>query len=300
MVSSVKAWEWLCKAAPALQCSERLHAIKACGATKCACAVRKLPEMPRSDLKIGLGQAGQLCNMTAAERLSFLSNGLPIILSSAQSLWRGSREIEEKMPREAAALRILAEEEAAKALVLMDAVRCPPSLIASRIGKIVRWFYDHLARLLYAEATWWEPAHMAELREIVDRERKAHYLDGHFGEYIMPNSWLYRRECLLYADIEAREDEEPSWSDPLQHFDAATSSPWETHVRNPLLHVEALHALGVFTPTGIRATSEIWGQVDFTDEVTRMRAYELGQQLVTRLRNENLPHRDATENQVDE
>ena len=47
----------------------------------------------------------------------------------------------------------------------MDAVRCPPKLIASKMNRIVGWFYDHLARLIYAEAVSWKPMHLAQLCE---------------------------------------------------------------------------------------------------------------------------------------
>ncbi|MER9185932.1 hypothetical protein [Mesorhizobium australicum] len=50
------------------------------------------------------------------------------------------------------------------------------------------WFYDHLARLLYIEAQDWRPTDLNELRTYVDQQRRSHYLEGHVGEYILPNS----------------------------------------------------------------------------------------------------------------
>ena len=122
--------------------------------------------MKQRRLKIGLGQARRLCQMAQDERLAFLSEGLPIILLSAQSLWRGSRKLHKEMPREAEILEGFAREEAAKALIFMDAVRCPSRLIASRMGAIVGWSYDHLARLIYAKATSWQPSDVAQLQEL--------------------------------------------------------------------------------------------------------------------------------------
>ena len=254
--------------------------------------------MARNGLNIGLRQAKKLCQIGHADRLDFLADGLPIILSSAQSLWRSSRELEKTGSREAALLRILAEEEAAKALVLMDAVRCPSRLAASRIRKIVGWFYCHLARLIYAEAASWRPTNVLQLREYVDQQRKTHYLEGYAGEYIMPNWCLYARESVLYADIEIGEDKELVWSDPLRSVLGSGPLVRETLPPESLVHVEALEAAGVFTPEGLRATSEIWGQVEFTDQVTRREAFELGRQLFTRLCHEKLPREYATERQA--
>lgn len=58
-------------------------------------------------------------------------------------------------------------EEAAKILILLDAVRCPPKLISLKLNRIIGWFYDHLAHLIYADAVSWKPTDLAQLREYV-------------------------------------------------------------------------------------------------------------------------------------
>ena len=118
-----------------------------------------------SKLDIGLRQGKILCQMNHNERLDFLAEGLPIILDSARDFWAASQQISTTMPREADVLANHAEEEAAKILIVMDIVRCPQQLCASKIGPMVRWFYDHLARLIYANATSWKPMHVTQLRE---------------------------------------------------------------------------------------------------------------------------------------
>ena len=254
--------------------------------------------MSRGEAKIGLHQAMQLCNMSRGDCLVFLAKGLPIIQTSALSMWAGSLELEKDRPREAAVLRTLAEEEAAKVLVLMDAVRCPARLFASRVGKIVEWSYSHLSRLIYATAIWWQATSVAQLREFVDTERTTHYLEGFAGEFIVPNLYLYKREGLLYADVEADENGDLSWSDPLQKVIAPSWSVEERRPPESLLLTEALDAMGVFTLAGLQATSKIWGQVDFTDPVRWEKAVELGEQLVDQLRRDELPHKESTEGQA--
>lgn len=39
------------------------------------------------------------------------------------------------------------DEEAAKILILIDIVRCPPAQVNQHIGKLMRWFYDRRIRL---------------------------------------------------------------------------------------------------------------------------------------------------------
>jgi hypothetical protein len=54
---------------------------------------------------IGLRQAKRLCNMTHEARLTFIAEGLPIILKSAQGFWDASRSLKDR-PREAEVLAI--------------------------------------------------------------------------------------------------------------------------------------------------------------------------------------------------
>ena len=251
--------------------------------------------MRRRGLDIGLGQGRRLCQMAQEKRLAFLAEGLPVILASAQSLWHGARKLHKDMPREAGVLEGFAQEEAAKALIFMDAVRCPCRLIGSRMGSIVTWSYDHLARLIYADAASWRPTCVAELREYVDSSRKAHALEGEVGEYIVPNWSLYERDSRLYADIEANESGELSWSNPI---DGVFTSLMQGSHPISLQLVEAMAMLGIFTPGGVKATSEVWDQVEFADKEDPSDARCLLRELVNRLIQEGLPSDKATDQHV--
>ena len=140
--------------------------------------------MGNTTRNIGLRQAKVLCQMSHKKRLEFLSEGLPKIQESAEGYWKASLELNES-PREAEVLRGYAVEEAAKVLILMDAVRSPKKLVPGYMGKIVGWFYNHLTRLIYAEAIGWRPTHIDELREYVESVRKSHSVEGTVGEFIM-------------------------------------------------------------------------------------------------------------------
>jgi len=246
-----------------------------------------------SKLDIGLRQGKILCQMNHNERIDFLAEGLPIILDSARGFWAASQQIS-AMPREADVLANHAEEEAAKILIVMDIVRCPQKLCASKIGPTVRWFYDHLARLIYAKATSWKPMHVTQLREYVDDTRKAHYLEGALGEYIVPNWEISSRESKLYADIEAYEDGEPGWNIPRSFSQSLFS------FTPPALAVaEALSALGIFRPEGLRATAEIWGALEFRDTQGFDDSRRLTRQLLTRVDEEKLATEAAEQDHVD-
>jgi hypothetical protein len=240
---------------------------------------KKRPKGP----DIGLRQARRLCQLDDAERLAFIAEGLPVILRSAQGFWAAAEKLQAHS-REAKVLENYADEEAAKILILVDAVRCPPKLIASRLNKIVGWFYNHLARLIYAEAVSWKPTHLAQLREYVDQQRHGHYLEGHAREYIAPNWAIYQRENLLYADVEAYQDGTLEWSAPRDppygHFGSFR--------RRALLVAEAMEQVGMFTTAGLKAVSDIWGSLEYREKEDHHDGRKLTEQLLTRLHAEGL------------
>ncbi|MGM4922585.1 hypothetical protein AB8A31_06740 [Tardiphaga sp. 804_B3_N1_9] len=242
-------------------------------------------------LPIGQRQAKRILQMSPADRLAFLAEGLPIILTSAQSFWAASLSLLE-MPREARVLKSFAKEEAAKILILMDLVRCPKQR-SERESIVVGRFYGHLERLIYAQVAEGWSEDVARLRKRVEPLRKAHYLEGNLGEYILPNSVVYDRESKLYADIEAYEDGAPLWSAPT-----AYQSPFPQMMPPVLAVAEAMSACGMFTVAGLTAVAEIWGEVDFVDKETLQAAERLTQKLLERLISEDLPVESATQEHV--
>ena len=241
--------------------------------------------MPTKVPNVGLSQAQRLCQMSQSERLAFISEGLHIVLGSAQGFWQAATRLS-KHVREAVVLTSQAKEEAAKVLILMDMIRCPGPLQASRIGDMVKWFYSHLARMIYAEAVSWKPMHVAQLRDYVDRSRRSHDLDGAVGEYIVPNWTIFNRERVLYSDIAAYEGEGARWNDPtdqMHEFSIPDIPPMVLRLG------EAMSFLGMFTQRGLEITAETWTRTDFKDQEGFREARALTQRLIKRLVNEGLP-----------
>ncbi|WP_370322576.1 hypothetical protein [Oricola sp.] len=250
--------------------------------------------------KIGLRQALRLTNMKRKERLAFFAEGFPLLLHSAHGFWNAAKRLENSR-REAEVLIGFANEEAAKILIIMDIVRCPPTKVDARIGTMLKWFYSHLARLLYAEAAEWNAIDLVELRRYVDLNRRTHYLDGPMSEYIFPNSPLHNRESLLYVDIEAYEDGFPHWSAPKgkEHLFPIMEPP-------ALSAVEALSAVGAFSEAGLSIVAEVWGAAEFA--VTQREQGDHPQQfaesdhliqiMLGKLLEAALPREDATQEHV--
>ena len=118
------------------------------------------------------------------------------------------------------AARGFAEEEAAKVLILVDAVRCPHSEARARVRTLKRW-RKHLWKGIYARACDWRPADFAELASYIDRELEPFYLDGPLSvDWIFPNEITSGRERRIYVDLvdditePGRQGREPYWVTP--------------------------------------------------------------------------------------
>jgi hypothetical protein len=245
-----------------------------------------------ADLNIGLRQARRLAQLPPQERLAFISEGLPIILNSASSLLKASKALTEQA-RESDILRGFAEEEAAKGLILLDIVRCPPKLVSQKVSVQMRAFYDHLGRLLYAKACHMRPVTTMQLQEYVDHYRRTHYLEGNYGEYILPNNELFTRESKLYADVAAYEDKKLFWNVPHSYSDAML------RFDPPSLRVlEALSALGIFSEDGLHIVSDVWGPTEFVGKVGAQESDNLIQLMVEGLIDKQLPQEHAKQEDV--
>jgi hypothetical protein len=241
---------------------------------------------------IGMKRAWVLTQMPADVQLDVIAEGLPILMASADELLKAA----EALPENARAAWVLqghASEELSKVLILLDLVRCPAKLRASKSGTMVKWFYDHLARMIYADAQSWKPTTIDELQSYADSSRKSHSLEGYAGEYIMPNWSLYSRESMLYADIITHDDGEPMWNEPT------TSRPLFGNIRPPTWEVvEILRDIGALTRPGLDIVADVWGKVEFSGDQECFSAGNAAtSEMIDRLDAAGLISADATQEQ---
>ena len=149
-----------------------------------------------------------------------------------------------------------AEEEAAKVLILMDAVRCPRFCQKLRVVTLKR-FNDHLSKRIYAEACWWRPSNYRDLIRYVDESRKSHEIDGpNDYDWILGNSILSRRAGEIYVDYVrdfTEENGKRSWQSPfLDGIKGSYITPRCLDV------VKALERAGATTPGGIEIVADTW------------------------------------------
>lgn len=213
---------------------------------------------PSKSADIGMRQLKPLGSMPPKQRWSVIAEGLPVLLRSADGLYAAASSIIDR-PRIREILEGHAAEEAAKILILLDYVRCPLSL-SNYAQRTLRAFYDHGARLTYGAACGWRPSTVNELRTYVDRERASHYIEGSVGEFILPNSQLFRREARLYADLTRNDDGSFEWNDPERLL--SLERAWLMPPR--ALHVaRSLERLGAFSVNGLALIHKIWAAKPF-------------------------------------
>lgn len=202
-----------------------------------------------------------------------VAEGLEHIVKNVQEFYADSERLAIQLRGPSCRiLRTIAEEEAAKYLILIDAIRCQPQ--SSDFGKQLGYFYSHLARGIYAHVAIGQSPTFDELRSWVDEERKSVFLDGPEGyEYIYRNRILDRRESMMYVDYEEHEDGH-IWSVP-RHHDEGLALTLRGVIPPSLATVLALHKGGFATPQGLGLLADKWRPVPMKDQITRSELRDL-------------------------
>ncbi len=204
-----------------------------------------------------------LAQLSDAELFRVVAEGLELISKNAARLEQDARVLyDQERPQGYRALLGHAKEEAAKVLILLDAVRCPrqPSDIFTRqLGAFDR----HLAKGVYAESYGWRPATFGDIDRWTKQLRRQFYLDGPEGvDWISRNSVLDERESGIYVDYVAR-DEGHCWVAPFPNTTIVA-----LHYFSPrVLHVvSALEEVGCFDAKALEIIAATWRPLSLTPE----------------------------------
>ena len=101
----------------------------------------------------------------------------------------------------------------------------------------------------------------------------------------MPNSTIYRRESRLYVDVEAYQDDTLTWSEPRDPY---AGLPFLSFMPPALRVAAAMEQVGIFTPNGLKAVSEIWGSLEYKDREDHHDGAKLTELMLQRLHGEGL------------
>jgi AbiV family abortive infection protein len=188
-----------------------------------------------------------------AQGLSSISENAARVSEAATILdendnFRGSRVLES-----------IAKEEAAKYLILLDAIRCPRKP-EDRFSTHLRKFNDHLAKGLYAEVCNWRPSNFHEVKKLIKEQCHQHYLDGPNGlDWVFENWIIRQREEAFYVDY-VEYEEEHVWLSPKRYEDISVP---RIHRPTPTVVglVADLERLGFSEPNTLSIVANIWRPV---------------------------------------
>lgn len=219
-----------------------------------------------------------------------VAEGLGLVLSNAVRLYDGATKVAQAgRSRASKVLEAIAEEESAKFLVLMDAVRCPKQPGARFAGQLSR-FSEHLAKGLYARACTWRPTTLGELQEYIDHDRQEFYLDGpNESDWIFRNQIHQDRESTLYVDYVAT-DEGHSWTDPGQ-FEELISGSIEPF---SLEMARALSDVGLATSRGLSVVARVWRTAEINPNTSCSEFRALNLRTLDEVRKDGLLREEST------
>lgn len=190
------------------------------------------------------------------EFICALSEGLALVVKHMEHLWAGARALYDTgQHHPARILAMIAEEEAAKYLILIDAIRCPIQPQKRRANQLGR-FNDHIAKGLYTEAVVMRRLNLRQLQEHLDLYRHTRYLDGpNDVDWIFRNEINEERESLLYVDY-VEGNNGFRWSDPT--IWAVLKSNMPLRMSRTMTTAIRLHQIGVGTVQSLDVIAGYW------------------------------------------
>jgi AbiV family abortive infection protein len=216
-----------------------------------------------------------------------VSEGIRLILENAESLEETARRLVQMNEfRVADLVRRLAEEEASKGLILIDAVRCPRDQVRNPLNS----FNDHVAKGIYAQACSWRPTNFGDVSHYAETERRQFYLDGPSDvDWIYSNSITTERNRAMYVDYVQDVTEEAghySWISPLSHYSAWYTKTYSSP--EALIVARAIQRIGATSPEGLGIVARLWRSFIPNDKTPIMELYGLIRYTFESLKEERL------------
>lgn len=201
-------------------------------------------------------QTKRLCELSDDQLFSSIAEGVNLIIENAQVYLRAAEALSQNAPGRAVEhLRLAAEEEAAKVLILLDAVRCPRGTTHNKNrSRTFGYFADHLARGVYAWYSSNRPATFKEAKKIVHAACRDRYYDGPVGDEFECRNWIESfREESLYVDY-VEDEAKCYWVSPSELKEIGQRVGYSM----ALDLAQALTRMGCGTPDGIRIVADVW------------------------------------------
>jgi AbiV family abortive infection protein len=233
-----------------------------------------------------------LSQLADEDLFSQIEEGLKLIYDHMRSIKLDAELLAKKgRGRGCNILKSVLEEESAKFLVLLDAIRCPRNSPEIFTRHLVR-FNSHLAKGVYSRIYELMPCGFSKIKEEAERECREYYLDGpNDVDWIFRNEVLQTREEKLYVDY-VEMDGEHFWLSPERYcLSKACCSLFVT----PAVYevASALQNAGFTSSKALRCSAEIWRSVRLHDEFRWADLRDLNIKTIEKLRKRELLSKNA-------
>jgi len=229
-----------------------------------------------------------LCQLTDADLFKEVSEGIDLIIDHASQVEKDAKFLaEHKKKCGLNILKAIIKEEAAKFLILLDAIRCtkvPPEKFTKQLQR----FNDHLAKGIYSLVYDTRPAHFKEIHELVESECHEYYLDGpNDVDWIFRNEILQKREEHIYVDY-IESDGDHFWLTRKRYYHPDIS-PIIFYATPKILEVAyALWKIGCTKPDSLSIIAEQWRTVEISDDSSWQEIRKLNHHTLEKLASKNL------------
>ena len=227
-----------------------------------------------------------LCKLSQRDRLNVISEGLLHVIENSEAIESSACILaQHDSKRGYIVLHTLAQEEAAKFLILLDAVRCPNKKPSNFSNQLKR-FNDHFAKGIYIKYYALRPATFSQVKNWVVKECEEYYLDGPIGvEWIFRNDILQHREESIYVDY-VEMDNKHRWLSPKQlENDRYTLAQVQTHT---LELVRCMSEAGFCKAESLEVISNIWNSLKLVEDTHWQDILKLNEDTISKLKEKNI------------
>jgi len=195
-----------------------------------------------------------------------VADGLKLIFENSMRIYSDACQLADKQnSRGHRILCLIAEEEAAKYLILLDAIRCQRKT-GQDFSRQLKKCNDHLAKGIYTQYAWASPSTFGDIRKWVDDWRREYYLDGpNDVDWVLQNSIVQQREEAIYVDY-ANSEGKHIWLSPSR-YDDFDSLPLSGTMPPIIELVRALNDVGFADAKALSKIASIWRSVQISDEL---------------------------------
>ena len=227
-----------------------------------------------------------LCKLPQRDRLNVISEGLLHVIENSKAIESSACLLaQHDSKRGYIVLHALAQEEAAKFLILLDAVRCPNKQ-SDKFSNQLKRFNDHLAKGIYSEYYTTRPATFSEAKDWITEEREQYYLDGPIGvEWIFRNDILQNREESIYVDY-VEMDNKHRWLSPKQlENDRYTLAQVQT---DTLKLIRYMSEAGFCKAESLEVISNVWNSLKLVEDTHWQDILKLNEDTILKLKEKKI------------